>query len=427
MIQAPRGTSDILPEEQSYWQHIERSFEETATSFGFEKISTPLIEYKSVFEQGIGDATDIVDKQMYQVKGLKESIDQEDENEILVLRPEGTAGVVRAYVQYGMHTRPQPVKLFYLGPMFRYERPQRGRLRQHHQFGLELFGTVDPFTDAFLIGVVREIYKKIGLTNLIFEINSIGCEACRPKMKRLLVNYYKSYQHIICPTCQNRLIKNPLRLLDCKEESCQQIIAGAPVLIDHLCPNCKEHFKSVLEYLEELNIPYDLNPRLVRGLDYYTKTVFEVVSQEGEFSLGGGGRYDNLIKRFGGNTIGAIGFAGGIERTILEMKRQKVKIKPHFMPKIFLIHLGKSAKKRCLTLAFSLHNEGFSVWLSLEKESLKAQLTAASKLKIPIVLILGQKEVREKTIIVKNMLDGGQETIALAKLPDFLKKLVYGS
>jgi len=421
MLQAPRGTEDILPNEQVYWQKIEKEFERIVSSLGFGKIATPFFEYKSVFERGVGAVTDVVEKQMFIVKraGTFDELDTVEEE--LILRPEATAGIARSYVEHGMQTWPQPVKLYYFGPMFRYERPQKGRLRQHYQFGLEILGTNNPFTDAFLIGLVKTIYQEIGLSNFIFEINSIGCPNCRAKMKRAITNYYKPFKDLICSSCQNRLSKNPLRLLDCKQEKCQPFIANAPALIDYLCPSCKEHFKNTLEYLEDLNIPYDFNPRLVRGLDYYTKTIFEVVPQDKSAALGGGGRYDNLIELFGGSPTGAIGFAGGVERTILEMKKQGIRLEPTPKPDMILIHLGDSAKKKSLSLLFQLQKEGFKVSLSLEKESLKSQLNAANKLKIPLALILGQKETKEKTIIVRNMLDGAQETIPLKKLTNFLK------
>jgi histidyl-tRNA synthetase len=299
MLFAPRGTFDILPDEQKYWQYLEKTFEKIAFSFGFLKIETPIFEYRDVFEKGVGATTDIVEKQMYLLKRLGELQDEEKETE-QVLRPELTAAMVRAYIEHGMQTWPQPVKLYAMGPVFRYERPQKGRFRQHHQFDLEIFGTTSPFSDAFLLGIIRTIYQELGLSDIMFELNSIGCRDCRGKMKKALIEYYRPYRDLICQACQNRFLKNPLRLLDCKEEKCQRIIANAPALIDYLCTNCKEHFKSLLEYLEDLEIPYDFNPRLVRGLDYYTKTIFEVIPADRGPSLGGGGRYDYLIELFGG-------------------------------------------------------------------------------------------------------------------------------
>ena len=422
MFQTARGTSDILPSEQSYWQHIEKILDKVATSFGFGKIETPIFEYKAIFERGIGISTDVVEKQMYLLKNR-----DEEEKEELALRPEGTAGAVRAFLQNGMQSQPQPVKLYYFGPMFRYERPQKGRFRQHHQFGFEIFGSATPLTDAFLISLVRKIYQEIGLPNITFQINSLGCQNCRGKIRRAIVNYYKNYQTAICPTCQNRLTKNPLRLLDCKEEKCQPIIAGAPALIDFLCPECKEHFKATLEQLEELNIPYDFNPRLARGLDYYTRTIFEVISPLAGSSLGGGGRYDNLVEAFGGKPTAALGFAGGIERIIEELKRHKIAVPSIGDPEIFLIHLGDSARKKCLSLLYKLYKEGFRVTLNLDRVSLKSQLKSADKFKASFVLILGQKETRERTVIVRNMIDGSQETVDFKKLSDYLHKRIGGT
>jgi len=421
MLQTPTGTFDILPENQKYWQAIENTFLKIAYSFGFEKIETPFFEYKSIYEKSIGATTDIVEKQMYTLKRLTEG-----EKEELVLRPEGTAGVVRAYLEHGMHTWPQPVKLCYFGPMFRYERPQKGRFREHHQFGLEIFGAASQFTDAFLIGLVKIIYQEFGLSNLIFEVNSIGCQNCRSKMKKALVDYYRPYQSLLCPSCQNRLFKNPLRLLDCKEEKCQPVIQRAPALIDFLCPPCKDHFKGLLEYLDDLNIPYDFNPRLVRGLDYYTKTIFEVIPMDRSASLGGGGRYDNLVELFGGKSTPGLGFSGGIERTIEEMKRQKIDVPSLPKPEIFLVQLGDLARKKSLPIIFKLYQDGFKVTSALDKESLKSQLKTADKLKTPFALILGQKEAQEGTIIVRDMINGSQELVDLKKLSEFLKKRVGG-
>jgi histidyl-tRNA synthetase len=424
MLSAPRGTFDILPDEQKYWQYLEKTFEKIAFSFGFLKIETPIFEYRDVFEKGVGATTDIIEKQMYLLKRLGEDEEKEAEQ---VLRPEMTAAMVRAYIEHGMQTWPQPVKLSATGPVFRYERPQKGRFRQHHQFDLEMFGTTSSFSDAFLLGVVRTIYQELGLSDVIFELNSIGCRNCRGKMKKVLIEYYRPYQNLICPVCQNRFLKNPLRLLDCKEEKCQRIIANAPALIDYLCADCKEHFKSLLEYLEDLEIPYDFNPRLVRGLDYYTRTIFEVIPADRGPSLGGGGRYDYLIELFGGKPTGAVGFAGGFERTVDEMKKQKVQLPSCFVPEVFLVQLGEFAQRKSLSLLFKLYKEGFKVNIALDKESLRSQLKAADKLKIPFALIVGQKEARDGTVIVKNMLDGSQETIEVKKVSEFLKKRIGGA
>lgn len=426
MLQSPTGTFDILPEEQKYWRHVAETFEKIVSSFGFLKIEIPIFEYKEVFEKSIGPITDIVEKQMYLLKRLGEEEEQEKEKN-QVLRPEFTAGLVRAYLEHGMQTWSHPIKLYCLGSVFRYERPQKGRFRQHHQFDLEIFGAASPFTDAFLIGLVKTIYQGFGLSNLVFEVNSIGCRDCRGKMKKALVDYYKNHKDLICPSCQNRLLKNPLRLLDCKEEKCQPIILSAPPLIDYLCTSCKEHFKNMLEYLDDLEIHYDFNPRLVRGLDYYTKTIFEVIPEDKGSALGGGGRYDYLVELFGGEPTPAVGFAGGIERIIEEIKKQEIQVPPLPRPEIFLIYLGESAQKKSLPILFKLYQEGFKVTTALDKEGLKSQLKTADKLKTPFALILGQKEAQDGTIIVRNMLDGNQETIAIKKLTDFLEKRIGGA
>lgn len=418
-IQTPRGVFDILPEEQKYWRFLLNIIENTLSSFGFQKIDLPLFEYNFIFEKGIGEGTDVVQKEMFYLSR------KDEEEKELVLRPESTAQIARAYIEHGMHTWPSPVKLYYFGPMFRYDRPQKGRFRQFYQFGYEILGAPDSFTDAFLIGLTWEIYKKLNLSNLIIEINSLGCKNCRTKMEKMIVEYFKREKFLLCPDCQIRLSKNPLRILDCKNEKCQPLLESAPALLDCLCDSCREHFKNTLEYLDDLAIPYDLNPKLVRGLDYYTKTTFEIV-KKGEkarmSALGGGGRYDDLVELLGGRPTPAIGFAGGIERIIEKIKEEKVEVPKLLGPEIFLVQLGELARRKSLPLLFNLWKAGFKITLALNKESLKSQLKEADKTKVKFALIYGQREALDKTIIVRNMVEGIQETIELEKLGDYLKK-----
>src|SRR3989304_9558664 len=279
-LQSPRGTRDILPEEQKYWHFLFEKVQENMGIFGAERLEPPVFEFAETYLRTIGKGTDIVDKEMFEVRRLStitaDSLDEE-ENKLMVLRPEYTAGIARAFIQNGMGNLPQPVKLWYFGPCFRYERPQRGRFRIHHQFGIEVFGDDDPLTDAFLILLALQSLKSFGIvTGLKLEINTLGCSVCRPKMKKRLVDYFQNFLEGLCPDCNRRYVENPLRILDCKNEKCQKIILGAPQVIDLLCEECKNHFKQVLENLDSLEIVYNLNPRLVRGLDYYTRTVFEI-------------------------------------------------------------------------------------------------------------------------------------------------------
>ena len=427
MIQTPRGTSDILPSEQKYWAFIERQFEKLVLFFAFSKIDTPMFEYKDVFEKSLGTFTDIVEKQMYQLKRSgQDNIKDEKDKEDLILRPELTASLARAYIEHGMHSLPQPVKLYSIGSVFRYERPQKGRFREHHQLDLEIFGSASSYSDAFLISILSQFYRKIGLSEIIISINSLGCRDCRGSIKKAILDYFLPYKDSLCETCQNRLIKNPLRILDCKEEKCQRIIKNVPPIIDHLCHSCREHFKSVLEYLDDLEISYDFNPRLVRGLDYYTKTVFEIIPKDKGSSLGGGGRYDYLIENLGGRATPAVGAALGMERIIEELKKINFEIEQNNQVEVFLICLGALAKKKSLPLLFKLYNEGFKVAIAMDKATLNSQLRRADKSKAYYSLILGQREARDNTIIVRNMLGGSQETIILKKLPDYLKKQIGG-
>ena len=421
IIQSVRGVKDILPAEQKYWDFVKKTVNRLFRMSGFLRIDTPILENTQLFVRSVGEATDIVEKEMYTF-----SSKGSDEKSIS-LRPEFTAGVCRAYIQHGMQTWPQPVSLYYLGQVFRHDKPQAGRLREFSQFGCEVFGDGDPVIDAGVISLAWEICEKLGLQNLNLEINSIGCAEDRPRMKRLIAEHYRGRERILCDDCRKRLKKNPFRLLDCKEERCQTLIASTPQLIDNLCDDCSNHFRQVLEYLDELNIPYSLNPRLVRGLDYYTRTVFEIISPEEkrQATLAAGGRYDLLIGQIGGNDTPAFGFSGGIERTILEMIRQKVAIEEEPEPvQIFVISLGDLAKKKCLKIIKDLRSEGFGITGTLSKESLKAQLKTADKIGALFALILGQREAVTNSIIIRNMHDGVQEIVEIDDLSRRLHQMM---
>ncbi|HLB95332.1 MAG TPA: histidine--tRNA ligase [Patescibacteria group bacterium] len=427
-LQSPRGTRDILPEEQKYWHFLFEKVQENMGIFGAERLEPPIFEFAETYLRTIGKGTDIVDKEMFEVRRLStitaDSLDEE-ENKLMVLRPEYTAGIARAFIQNGMGNLPQPVKLWYFGPCFRYERPQRGRFRIHHQFGIEVFGDDDPLTDAFLILLALQSLKSFGIvTGLKLEINSLGCSVCRPKMKKRLVDYFQNFLEGLCPDCNRRYVENPLRILDCKNEKCQKIILGAPQVIDLLCEECKNHFKQVLENLDSLEIVYNLNPRLVRGLDYYTRTVFEITlaSDKENLTLLGGGRYDLLVQVLGGGETPAAGWAAGVERIISALKEKNLLIPSRKFSDVCLIHMGEKARKQALSLLAKLSAANLRVTSIIGKESLKAQLRSASKLGAEICLILGQREYLDKTVIFKDMTAGSQETVEQKKLVEFLKK-----
>ncbi len=417
-FQSLTGMHDILPEDQRYFQKVYKAGESVANFYSFEKIDTPIIENAEIFYKGTGIDTEIVEKQMYTFRTKS--------GELVTLRPEWTPSIVRSYIEHGMQSLPQPVKLWYYGPCFRYERPQAGRYRQFYQLGFEVLGDKNPAIDSQLIQIAFDVLKECHFKNLIIEINSIGDSECRPYFKKILTNYFKTKRGSLCVDCQRRLKFNPLRILDCKQEKCQTVKSEAPQIIDHLCENCHNHFKQVLEFLDEAEIPYTLNPYLVRGLDYYTKTVFEVFidTPEGrtQGALMGGGRYDNLVKMLGGRDTSGCGVAGGVERIVNLLKTTKTKTTKQDEGKIFLAQLGELAKKKSLKLLEEFRRAKIAVSESLSKDSLKPQLKLANKLGIKYVLIFGQKEALNNEIILKDMESGNQETLKLKIVVEEMKK-----
>lgn len=407
---------DIFGEDQKYFEKIYSVVKEMADFYGFSKIETPVLEQEELFTKGVGLTTDIVQKQMFtlRTKGKDK----------LCLRPEGTAPVVRAYLEHGMQNLPQPVKLWYFSQFFRYERPQFGRLRQFWQFGFEVLGNQSSALDAQIILIFFNILNELKFKNLIVEINSIGCSQCRPYYKKILANFFKPKISSLCSDCRRRLSENPLRILDCKDEKCKRIILTAPQIVDHLCEQCHLHFKEVLEFLDELQIPYHLNPYLVRGLDYYTKTVFEIF-EEKEKEMGalvGGGRYDNLAKILGGSEVPAVGGAAGVERIILSLKKKAIKFQKEKKPKVFLAQLGELPKKKSLKLIEEFRLAKIPIAESLGRDSLKSQLKVADRLKVRYVLIFGQKEALENKIIIRDMVSGKQKIVELKKVVKEVKK-----
>lgn len=409
----PKGMHDILPAETPFWNRIREAAVKIAEFYGFREIETPILEKLELFVRGVGEATDIVEKEMYsfRTKGGDE----------LVLRPEGTTPVVRSFLQHGMHKLPQPQKLYYWGPFFRHERPQAGRYRQFHQFGLEVVGgESDPAYDAQVMLVSFRWIEELKVKPLMIHINSVGCRGCRPGYKAKLVNYYQKCQ--VCADCERRKKQNPLRLLDCKEKGCEEIKKEAPSILDSLCVSCRTHLKNVLEYLEEAELPYMLNPYLVRGLDYYNRTVFEIFSEDEGLALCAGGRYDYLAEMLGGRSTPAVGAAAGVERIVDLLQATGRMSVPEPKAKVFLVHVGDLAKKKSLPLMEELRKSNISLDVALGRNSLSSQLEIANKKGVALALILGQKEVYEESVIIRDMDTGVQESVPVAKVVDEVKK-----
>ncbi len=415
MYRAPRGTSDILPQEQAYWRYIEQKVVNVCQLYGYERIDAPAFEDTQLFARSVGEETDIVDKQMYTF--------QDRGGNKVTLRPEGTAPVCRAYLEHGLPNLPQPVKLYYAAAIFRYERPQAGRYREHHQFGYEAIGDDDPALDAEVIDMAWRFFQSLNLHHLSLQLNSIGCKKCRPQYLAVLKDYYASFTHDLCSDCKTRLERNPLRLLDCKQPSCQQIANSAPKSTQYLCRQCDEHFNRLKRYLGLLELPFVVNHRLVRGLDYYTRTVFEVQPEEegAQSTLGGGGRYDDLIEELGGKPTPAIGFAAGLERIILNLKKQDVPIPALPRPQVFIAYIGEEAKGETVKLASSLRRAGIAVIEAVGNKSLKAQLRQANTLGVFKAVIIGEEEVKTGTVILRDMTTSQQKTVPLDQLEKLLR------
>lgn len=418
LFQSPKGMRDIMPNDQFYWDKVRGAINKVAEIYGFSRIDTPIVESAELFERS-GKATDIVEKQMFFLKAKG--------GDRLVLRPEGTAPIVRAYFEHGLAKAPQPIKLFYFGPMFRYEQPQAGRFRQHYQAGFEILGgDANPVYDAEAILASYGLMEELKIKNLVVKINSLGCRQCRPLYVKKLQEYYRKRKNLICKDCRYRLAIRPLRLLDCKKEKCVELKSGAPLIVDKLCRDCREHLKEVLEYLDGVSLPYSLDPYLVRGLDYYNKTVFEfflATEEENKpnIALGGGGRYDYLSEMIGVKRLAATGSSIGAERLIEAMKFYKPTVAKK-EAEVFLIHIGKEAKKKGFVILEQLRRAGIRAMEIFGKESLRSQLRVADSKKSRLALIFGQKEVFEESIIIRDMEGGAQETVPLKKLTEEVKK-----
>ena len=401
------GVRDVLPEEQPYWQFIEKKIKEITQLYGYNRVEPPIFEETKLFVRGVGDTTDIVEKEMYTFR------DRSDKS--LTLRPEFTAGIMRLYLQNGMHKSPKPVKLFSIGPIFRYERPQAGRFRQHTQFNVEAIGEQDPSLDLEVMSIAWQLYTELGFKGVKFQLNSTGCPKCRPDYVEKLKDYYRQHIDEICDDCKRRLDRNALRLLDCKNEQCQPVFAKAPAISDHLCQECEDHFTKLRTYLDATNRDYEINHKLVRGLDYYTKTVFEVWARGigAQNAMCGGGRYDGLIDQLGGPPTPGIGFGSGIERIIMSMQEQN--IEPETLPgqKVFIAPFGEKAREAGIQLAFSLRENNISTLFSFGQKSMKAMMRDANRKNIPFVILLGDSELDKNVATIKNLEKGDQKEVPL--------------
>jgi histidyl-tRNA synthetase len=415
-IKAPRGTKDILPQEIELWYLIEDIVKQTFIAYGYKEIRTPIFEFTELFIRGIGDTTDIVTKEMYTFTDRK--------GRSLTLRPENTASVVRAYLEHNLGIHQGGItKLFYIGPMFRYERPQAGRQRQFYQFGTEAIGSSHPGIDAETIAMIIQIFNKIGITDVVPEINSVGCDICRNEYREILVNYFSRYIDEMCNDCRMRLAKNPLRILDCKVSSCQRYILECPPVVNSICNTCSKHLDDVIKYLDIMNITSVINSRLVRGLDYYTRTAFEIKEKSlgAQDAIAAGGRYDNLIKDMGGVSTPAVGFAAGMERIILAMKNRGI-ISSDEKLTVYVATTSENVKDKALILIQKLREHSIIVEFSWDKKSMKAQLRQASNMKATYTIIIGDEEIAKNKVGIKSMKDGKQEMIGIDEVIGYIKR-----
>ena len=414
-ITAIKGIKDILPEDSPAWNNIESIARQVFGSFGFREIRVPIMEKTELFKRSIGETTDIVEKEMYTFH------DRDDE--LLTLRPEATASIIRAYIEHNMHSFDQITKLYTMGPMFRRERPQKGRFRQFHQIDIELFGDNKPQSDAEVIFMLMHFLQSMSIEELSLEINSLGCKACRPVFSKAIVNYLKGSKNALCPDCQRRMKTNPLRIFDCKVETCNSVIAKAPQIIDYLCPDCKEHFTQVKSYLTDLDVAYGINSNMVRGLDYYTRTAFEVKSGllGAQNALAGGGRYDGLVHFLGGPEVSGIGFAVGVERLLACLPNNEKNI---FRTDLFVAALGERARRMAFRLTNELRRAGISTEMDYADKSLKSQMKRADKLNSSFTLIFGDKEIDEKRVELRNMNTKNQQVLPMNNLRDIIIKII---
>lgn len=418
MINVPKGTKDVLPNQSYKWQYVEDAAREVARVFNYKEVRTPVFEHTELFQRGVGETTDVVNKEMYTFldKGGRS----------MTLKPEGTAGVARMFIENGLASSPMPVKTFYITPAFRYENPQAGRLREFHQFGIEVFGSPSPETDAEVIFAASSFLNKLKIKGVKLEINSIGCRICRNEYNKALKNYFAPHLDEMCFNCRSRFDKNPLRILDCKEERCKAIAENAPKITDYLCDDCKKHFETVRSLLDAQGLEYSVNPNIVRGLDYYTRTVFEFVSTSigAQGTVCGGGRYDGLISELGGSNLPAIGFAAGIERLLLLMENTGVSFPEDGVPTIYLAGMDESSRAQAFKIAMELRANGISAEVDHMQRSVKAQLKYADKIGAKFVAVIGESELESGTLFVKKMSDGTTASVKIEELYTYLTKII---
>lgn len=414
MINIPKGTKDCLPKDSYKWQYIEDAARKVAKNFGVKEIRTPVFEHTEVFLRSVGDTTDIVNKEMYTF------LDKGDRS--ITLKPEGTAGVARSVIENGLANGPLPLKLFYITPCFRYERPQAGRLREFHQFGVELLGSDSPSLDVETILLAKTFLDELKITGLKLHINSIGCKKCRSVYNAALREYFKENLDKMCKDCHERYEKNPLRLLDCKNEECKKISAGAPKIIDFLDEECKNHFDKVKELLDKVGVEYEIDPNIVRGLDYYSKTVFEFVSTNigAQGTVCGGGRYDGLIEGMGGNPLPGVGFGLGLERLLLLMENCGIEIPDRNKTDLYIATMGEKEYQKAFEIAYALRQNGVAVEIDHMGRSIKAQFKFADKISAEYVAVIGETELAENSVKLKKMSDGSETQVALSGLVEYL-------
>lgn len=407
ITKAIKGTKDVLPSEVYKNQYIEATCLTVAENFGYKEMRTPVFEHTELFQRGVGDTTDVVQKEMY-------TFDDKGGRSI-TLRPEGTAGAARSFLENGLSNEALPQKICYLTSCYRYEKPQAGRLREFHQFGIECFGATSPLADAEMIALAKQIFDELGVKDLHLELNSIGCPTCRAEYHKALKEYFASRVDELCDTCRDRLDRNPMRILDCKSPVCSEIAKDAPVVLDYLCDECKEHFEKTQSYLDAMNIEYIVNPQIVRGLDYYTKTVFEFVADSigAQGTVCGGGRYDGLIEELGGQHTPSLGFAMGLERLQLVMEAQGCEFPEPSRPDLFIVAMGDKATLKAVEIAKDMRDEGYSVVYDLNGRSLRAQMKYADKINAKYNVVIGDNEVDTKSAVLKDMATGEQSDISL--------------
>ncbi|ADL08114.1 histidine--tRNA ligase [Thermosediminibacter oceani] len=418
LTKAPRGTRDLLPEECTKWVFLENIFREICGQFGYREIRTPTFEHTELFQRGIGETTDIVEKEMYTFS--------DKSGRSITLKPEGTAPVARAYIEHKLYNKPMPVKLFYITPCFRYERPQAGRQREFHQFGIEAFGSPSPLIDVEVITLAVFFLKRLGLDSLEVRINSIGCERCREDYKKALEDFLFEKANSLCDTCKVRLGRNTLRILDCKDPGCQKLLVEAPVILEYLCDNCRGHFDEVKKGLSALDVKYSVDPGIVRGLDYYTKTVFEIISKDlgAQSTVCGGGRYDHLVEECGGPPTPAAGFGIGIERLIMVLEANGLLDIPPIQMDVFIAVLDETYRDYGLKLLYRLRMAGFSAETDYVGRSLKAQMKYADKIPSKYAFIIGEDEVKTGIITVKDLTTGEQEKVPCEEVETYLKNKI---